>query len=142
MDDNVFRINMDGTPFIAGAAPIPTVKTITLNSSVVPSMTHEELQAKKSAARDKQGRFAWSKLHAYLGCDPQWLEIWELLIPRYCKCQEGYTQFKTENPPDFSSPKAFWLWGVRLHNWVNAKLGKPLMTIQEAATMWDRRDCL
>jgi hypothetical protein len=45
-------------------------------------------------------------------------------------------------PPDFSSPEAFFAWGVRLHNAVNAKLGKPEITIEEALSIWRKSDGL
>jgi hypothetical protein len=45
-------------------------------------------------------------------------------------------------PPDFSSPEAFFDWGVALHNAVNAKLGKPEITIDEACKIWRNSDGL
>jgi hypothetical protein len=48
--------------------------------------------------------------------------------------------YKALNPPDFSSPTAYWLWGYNLHNWVNRKLGKPELTIEEALAIWRRQD--
>jgi hypothetical protein len=45
-------------------------------------------------------------------------------------------------PPDFSSPEAFFAWGVALHNAVNAKLGKPEITIEEAYLIWRKSDGL
>jgi hypothetical protein len=45
-------------------------------------------------------------------------------------------------PPDFTSPEAFFAWGVALHNAVNRKLGKPELTIEEARRIWRRNDGL
>jgi hypothetical protein len=45
-------------------------------------------------------------------------------------------------PPDYTSPEAFFAWGVRLHNAVNAKLGKPEITIEEAYSIWRKSDGL
>jgi hypothetical protein len=84
---------------------------------------------------------AWLALHAYNGCDPVWHAEWELTIPNYgCSCRKDYAEYKAENPPDFSSPTAYWLWGYNLHNWVNRKLGKTELTVEEARAIWRRQD--
>ncbi len=84
---------------------------------------------------------AWLSLHAYDGCDPVWHAEWELTIPNYgCSCRKDYAEYKALNPPDFSSPAAYWLWGFDLHNWVNRKLGKPELTVEEAEAIWRRQD--
>jgi hypothetical protein len=71
------------------------------------------------------------------------LTEWELLIPQYgCSCKRFYAEWKAANAPDFSSPEAFFAWGVRLHNAVNAKLGKPEITIDEAYSIWRNSDGL
>lgn len=84
----------------------------------------------------KQGQFAWSLLHRYRGCDPQWLELWVYFIPQRCECKDGYQKILEQLPPDFSSPEAFFAWGVALHNAVNRKLGKPEITLDEAYSIW------
>jgi len=84
---------------------------------------------------------AWPALHAYNGCDPVWHAEWELTIPNYgCSCRKDYAEYKAANHPDFSSPTAYWLWGVHLHNWVNRKLGKAELTVEEARAIWRRED--
>lgn len=84
---------------------------------------------------------AWLALHAYTGCDPVWHAEWELTIPNYgCSCRKDYAEYKAANPPDFSSPYAYWLWGYNLHNWVNRKLGKTELTVEEAKAIWRRND--
>jgi hypothetical protein len=99
--------------------------------------------AKREERKAKQGRFAWAKKHGYLGCDPQWHELWVLLIPAFgCSCREDFEGYCKDNPPDFSSPTAYWLWGVQLHNWVNRKLGRAELTIEEAKAIWRREDGL
>lgn len=104
----------------------------------------------------KQGRKAWRVLHMFPmrwlcrapGERPEWspqeaerlLEQFEALIPEgYCKCKESYATYKYEDPPDFSSPEAFWEWGFRIHNRVNAKLayqGKEQLSIDAALAEW------
>lgn len=69
--------------------------------------------------------------------DPIKLADWENRIPNYdCRCREGYNQFKAADPPDFSSPMAFFHWTVRIHDAVNRKLGKPELTLGQALTLW------
>ena len=102
-------------------------------------MSQEELKERAEQNKIRQGRFAWRKLHEYKGCDPQWLDIWQYLVPSRCDCKDGYQKILEEMPPDFTSPEAFFAWGIRLHNAVNAKLGKPEITIEEAYSIW-RKD--
>ena len=105
-----------------------------------PSETDPNKQAELIRKRlEAQGQFVWSKLHGYKGCDPQWLEIWEYLIPKFgCSCTNDYQSYKASTPPDFTSPESLWLWGFNLHNHVNRKLGKPELTIEEARLQWSR----
>ena len=105
-------------------------------------MSNEELIAKQQERSNQAGRLAWSKLHSYTGCDPQWLDIWQYLIPQRCDCKDGYQRILAEMPPDFTSPEAFFAWGVALHNAVNAKLGKQQITIDEAYKIWRKSDGL
>jgi len=85
------------------------------------------------------GPIVWAAKHTYTGCDPVWHANWELTIPNYgCSCRKDYAEYKADNPPDFSSPHAYWLWGVQLHNWVNRKLGKSELTVEEAKAIWRR----
>jgi len=83
----------------------------------------------------------WIPLHDGTVVDALSLAKWELLIPRYgCACRKDYLKYKAENPPNFTSPESLWLWGVGLHNWVNIKLKKPQITIDEARTIWRQND--
>jgi hypothetical protein len=103
-------------------------------------LTEEQLKAKQQERSDTQGQFAWTKLHSYRGCDPQWLDIWQYLIPQRCDCKDGYQRILADMPPDYSSPEAFFAWGVALHNAVNKKLLKPEITIDEALSIWRKTD--
>ena len=85
----------------------------------------------------------WDDLHDGTVKDKATLANWELKIPQYgCSCKKFYAEWKAENAPDFTSPDAFFAWGVRLHNGVNRKLGKPELTIDEAKAIWRRNDGL
>ena len=83
----------------------------------------------------------WIRLHNGSIVDTEGLAAWESTIPQYgCSCKRFYAEWKAANPPDFTSPEAFFAWGVRLHNAVNAKLGKPEITIDEAYSIWRKSD--
>ena len=83
----------------------------------------------------------WIAVHNGSIRDFKGLNEWELTIPQYeCNCRRFYAEWKAANPPDFSSPEAFFAWGVALHNAVNAKLGKPEITIDEAYSIWRKSD--
>jgi hypothetical protein len=85
----------------------------------------------------------WIALHDGSIRDAKGLAGWELTIPQYvCNCRRFYAEWKAANPPDFTSPEAFFAWGVNLHNAVNAKLGKPEITIEEALSIWRKTDGL
>ena len=143
MDNHTsLNLNIDGSPYVPGKAPTPRTFTITMQGDPPPTIPQEEIKRRRDERTAKQGNFAWGKLHSYRGCDPQWLDIWQYLIPARCDCKDGYQHILKELPPDFSSPEAFFAWGVALHNHVNRKLGKPELTIDEARKIWRRNDGL
>jgi hypothetical protein len=39
-------------------------------------------------------------------------------------------------PPDYSSHEAWFAWGVKAHNEVNQRLGKPIVSLEEAKHIW------
>ena len=85
----------------------------------------------------------WIALHDGSIVDAAGLAAWELTIPQYeCGCRRFYAEYKMATPPDFTSPEAFFAWGVALHNAVNRKLGKPELTIDEAISIWRKSDAL
>ncbi len=88
----------------------------------------------------QQGRKAWSLLHSYRGCDPQWVELWEHFIPQAggCGCKDNYKAILKDYPPDYTDADSFFRWGWFLHNLVNEKLGNPLIELDEARRIWNR----
>jgi hypothetical protein len=108
------------------------------------ALTAEQIAEKEAAnkiRREAQGRKAWDAIHNFNGDDPETflLEVFEPLIPNYgCSCTNEYKRFKKDYPPDFSSPEAFWNWGWFLHNWVNEKLGKPIVSLEDARKLWQK----
>lgn len=62
----------------------------------------------------------------------QWLREWERTIP--CgECKEEWKRLKGANP--FRAADQF-AWSVEAHNAVNAKLGKPPVTVDAARAEW------
>lgn len=130
------NLNADGSPYVPGVPSVPRTFTITMQGDPPATISQEEVNRRRNERTARQGSFAWGKLHSYRGCDPQWLDIWQFLIPNRCDCKDGYQKILEELPPDFSSPEAFFAWGVELHNKVNRKLGKPEITMDRALAIW------
>ncbi len=97
-------------------------------------------QPQKQDLIASQGRAAWDRLHRYTGHDPQWVELWEYFIPQAggCGCKENYKTILADYPFDYSSPDAFFVSTVNLHNAVNRKLNKPELSLEEARRIWNR----
>lgn len=123
----------------------PSSGTIHFEAPPMSARTPDEIKAMLELAKleqlASQGRFAWTKKHQYLGSDPQWHELWEMLIPSGygCPCMQDYTNYKQANPPDFTTDYAYFVWGVNLHRWVCAKLEKPELTLEQALDRWERK---
>lgn len=80
---------------------------------------------------------AWNAIHLLSDPTPEKLVQWELTLNVFhCQCKAFYLEIKDADPPDFSSPMAFFHWTVRIHNAVNRKLGKPELTLGQALTLW------
>jgi hypothetical protein len=86
----------------------------------------------------------WKELHmralTYEGLnDTHFISVWSGKIPRYtsshCRCAEFWGRWRTYNPPNFAKDKYF-KWTVEAHNAVNSKLKKPLMTYEEALSLY------
>lgn len=83
---------------------------------------------------EQRGRELWAELHK-ADPDPAWLERWEKRLP--CgDCKKEYRVLKDADPPDFSSAGAFFAWGVRIHNIVNERLNKPILSLADAQARW------
>lgn len=63
----------------------------------------------------------------------EWLGEFAKRLP--CgECRAHWVRICTRTPPDFAR---FFAWTVDRHNEVNAKLGKPGLSIDQARTIWD-----
>jgi hypothetical protein len=128
----------DGKPAKRLESIIPSYRTRGSESGYFDQARRQELLHEMLEQRAQGGREAWRELHCYLGNDLNWLAgIWEPQIPKFgCSCEEFYREIKRLYPPDYSTPESAFAWGVRLHNRINEKLGKPEFTVQQAMERW------
>ena len=76
-------------------------------------------------------RKLWAELHGKHNPTPEWFKDWLSRVPNIdCGCQDTFRNYVKETPPDFDD---FYAWSVKAHNWVNAKLGKPIFHPRSAA---------
>ena len=93
-------------------------------------------------------RRLWHALHTYaVGQSNRWsadfaqvwFGKWLDAIPNFgCSCQENFRDLIDELPPMFDSADAFFQWSVHAHNCVNTKLGKPLISVEDATVLYGR----
>ena len=91
----------------------------------------------------------WLPLHQYAfthadnwdsaKAEKWYLYSWLPTVPRFtpegasCGCETHWAELTKQHPPDFSSPKAFFDWGVHRHNDVSRDHShKPEITLEEA----------
>ena len=87
----------------------------------------------------------WNELHNralnFRGAnDNTFLNVWASKIPNFeggCKCRSFYILWRQQNPPTFNN---YFDWSVRLHNAVNAKLGKRQFTLHEARSHYGTKN--
>lgn len=120
--------------------PRDTLKGFRLSSAVGPRPRPEPRITISGVVIERRPN-PWIALHNGSIVDAAGLAEWETTIPHYgCACRQFYQGYKADNPHDFTSPEAFFRWGVDLHNAVNRKLGKPELTIEEALSIWRKSD--
>jgi hypothetical protein len=78
----------------------------------------------------------WQALHerarSHYGDDAEWLAQFEKRIP--CgSCRKHWQEMMGLTP---QNPDDYFSWTVDRHNEINAKLGKPTLTLDQAAVRW------
>ena len=122
--------------------PRDTLKGFELSSAIGPRPRPEPRITISGVVIERKPN-PWIGLHNGFVVDAAGLAEWEKTIPHYgCACRQFYQGYKADTPPDFTTPEAFFAWGVNLHNAVNRKLGKPELTIDEALSIWRKNDGL
>lgn len=98
-----------------------------------------------SRPHTEAGNKAWAALHSYrqngqwcMFRAATWYGCWKKTIPNTygCACKKHWAELEEKHPPPFESERKLWLWGWRMHNRVNERLGKPLMRLKDAVAMW------
>lgn len=74
----------------------------------------------------------WRKLHA-TRFTPEEFELWVQGIPGCSSCQRDFRRILKNHPPRFDDWER-WTWEI--HNAVNARLGKPEFTFEQACKIW------
>lgn len=83
------------------------------------------------------GSKEWAELHRRTlnwsgDDDSEWLKEFRLHLP--CgECRRHWDGMVARTPPDWAN---YFAWTVDRHNEVNAKLGKPVMSIETARQTW------
>ena len=76
----------------------------------------------------------WKKLHL-MSNNREAYEDWKRKLP--CgPCKAEWQRIEEKIPPDFSSLDLFFEWTVKGHNEINKKLGKPIVSLEEAKEIW------
>lgn len=86
----------------------------------------------------------WKELHTralqYNGInDSAYIAAFGKKIPRYtagCSCHEFWKNWIKTNPPIYGQNNEYFEWTVKTHNAVNAKLGKPQISVEDAKTLY------
>lgn len=101
------------------------------------TVERQHVDAATIATLKELGRKHWGKLHSYRGNSLDWLAKWEGGIPQsYCDCASGYRLIKQTIPPDYSTRKTAFEWGVRIHNAIRAKLRVKPISLDDAYACW------
>lgn len=85
-------------------------------------------------------RFLWQLLHTYQYQSEEeakiWFESWKGKIS--CgSCKAHLEELLKALPTDYSSKEGFFKWTVEIHNMVNKKLEKPIVSVEEALLIWE-----
>lgn len=88
----------------------------------------------------KEGPLKWAELHVHTlmenpligAVEIGWLSKWGDGLT--CgECKQFYQRYVVQFPPDFTN---YFSWSVGMHNAVNVKLGKSVMSVDDAQKIW------
>lgn len=98
--------------------------------SVKASQTTRQIS---TVASDNPYSIHWREWHLVRNPTQDWFVDWLSRIPNGCGCVEGFVNWVKDNPPEFED---WFPYSVRGHNFVNAKIGRPLMSVESARSLW------
>lgn len=90
----------------------------------------------------REGSRYWAELHLFAlrhkGSDSsEWLRDWMASLPfEDCPCEAHLKEFLEKNPPDFSR---FFEWTIALHNDVNDRIGRSIISVDDARVIWSSK---
>ena len=94
----------------------------------------------------RDGPRYWAELHLFSlrnrNCEDRafiesWFKNWADSIPwNGCPCQQHFEDYCKQFPPDFSD---LWKWGIGIHNDVNLRNGKSVLSLSDAENLWLKR---
>jgi hypothetical protein len=82
---------------------------------------------------------SWKELHQFKPSDNQsdnerFLLSFNSRVPNVnCPCRAEWTKFVSTNPVRFDD---WFRWTVEAHNSVNQRLGKPILSLEQAKELW------
>lgn len=122
-----------------GECPHPDGPRFTEPGAATPTPVPRPAQRPAALDWPARGPELWRELHQRprdtAGDDSQWLDAFAGRIP--CgECRRHFLELQRTDPPDFSSPAAYFASTVNWHNQVNDRLGKPRMPLDEAKRFW------
>lgn len=87
----------------------------------------------QSASQQNPYSIHWREWHLVRNPTMEWFTDWLSRIPNGCGCVEDFVNWVKANPPEFND---WFSYSVRGHNFVNAKIGRPLMSVDSARSLW------
>ena len=88
---------------------------------------------------EKWGPYFWGVIH--LGClagsiTSEFIAMYPSVLP--CgMCGQHFAEVLKEHPfPDSRDPMILFEWSVHAHNLVNSRVGKPILTVEQALAAW------
>lgn len=80
------------------------------------------------------GSKLWAELHTKRDATPEWFAEWLSRVPNFrCSCRRDFEAIILANPPRYND---WFKWTVEIHNSVNKKLGKSIVTFEAAMNFW------
>lgn len=111
---------------------------------LVATVDEVDRQAASAAvpAIERHGARLWAELHLYGLRGGRWsLDWWQGWVDALpfdgCPCEEHFRSYCQQWPPERAID--FFAWGVELHNAVNARIGRPEISVEDARELWTRR---
>jgi hypothetical protein len=103
-------------------------------------VAHKDALARKKELIETAGPLLWGELHRWartadLATAGKWLADFAMRVP--CgECRRHWREMMKRTPPDVSSREALFAWSVERHSEVSDRLGKPTMTVEDAARLY------